>query len=40
MHDRLTRLVLVGLLVLLAILVGQPYIDRNRKADAGAAACT
>jgi 2-alkenal reductase len=28
MHDRLTRLVLVGLLVLLAILVGQPYIDR------------
>jgi 2-alkenal reductase len=28
MQDRLTRLVVVGLLVLLAILVAQPYVDR------------
>jgi 2-alkenal reductase len=28
MQDRLTRLVVVGLLVLLAILVAQPYLDR------------
>jgi len=28
MHDRLTRLVVVGLLVLLAILAAQPYVDR------------
>ena len=28
MKDRLTRLVVIGLLILLAILVVQPYVDR------------